>query len=40
MKISDEIPKVITVANLFKDANNLDSINRLLDDLPTYVMLL
>ncbi|WP_425381368.1 hypothetical protein [Spiroplasma endosymbiont of Polydrusus pterygomalis] len=36
MKISDEIPKIITVANLLKDADNLDSINRLLDDLLPY----
>ncbi len=30
MKISDEIPKVITITNLFKDADDLDSINKII----------
>lgn len=34
MNISDEIAKVITVANLLKNAVDLDSINKLLDELP------
>lgn len=40
IKISDEISKIIRIANLLKDADNLDSINRLLVNFPSYYFII